>query len=205
MVIYSRPVVTKTASSFVRRTSFIATDCSPVCCAGRTTSRHRHLAGAARQGVSVGRAGRRRRHRVHEHLQDRSLSGGAGPGDRPIALGRRTSSGQQRRRSAYPLRIHASGGWRIVYAGYVLDRIEGDTHFDTVYGMRAFDASSGDCSGTSHQHSRAGNSPIASAPYGASSSAVFRRHQYSLAELLYYSTNAGTIAALNPAPAGLNG
>jgi len=36
-----------------------------------------------------------------------------------------------------------AGGRRTIYASYVIDNIEGQTHLDTVYGVRAFDATTG--------------------------------------------------------------
>jgi len=36
-----------------------------------------------------------------------------------------------------------AGGRRMIYATYVVDNIEGETHLDTVYGVRAFDSATG--------------------------------------------------------------
>jgi outer membrane protein assembly factor BamB/tetratricopeptide (TPR) repeat protein len=36
-----------------------------------------------------------------------------------------------------------AGGRRTIYASYVVDNIEGETHLDTVYGVRAFDSTTG--------------------------------------------------------------
>ena len=64
------------------------------------------------------------------------------PGQLKWAYGPMVASHARRRRS---MRFEAApaGGPRTVYAGYVLDNIEGDTHTDTEYGVMAFESATG--------------------------------------------------------------
>jgi len=85
-----------------------------------------------------------------------------------------------------------------VYAGYVKDNIEGDTHTDTAYGLRAFDAASG---------RGLWETPICRLAPGRFSGgvAVTRRNRIRSFTsppvlhqgILYYNTNAGAVAAVN--------
>ena len=89
-------------------------------------------------------------------------------------------------------------GPRTIYCGYVKDNIEGDTHFDTVYGVRAFDAATGRV---------LWDTEICRLAPGKFTTgvAVARRNRIRSFTsppvlhqgTLYYNTNAGTVAAIN--------
>ena len=91
-----------------------------------------------------------------------------------------------------------AGGPRAVYAGYVLDNIEGDTHTDTEYGLIAFDSTTGRIRW---------RKPLCRLAPGKFSAgfAVRRRNRvrsFTSPPLyhqgtVYYNTNAGVIAALD--------
>lgn len=91
-----------------------------------------------------------------------------------------------------------AGGPRTIYAGYVLDNIEGETHTDTEYGVMAFDSRTGRL---------LWRTPLCRLAPGkfASGFAELRRNRirsFTSPPLyhqgtLYYNTNAGSIAALD--------
>jgi len=89
-------------------------------------------------------------------------------------------------------------GPRTVYAGYVKDDIEGDTHIDTAYGLRAFDAATGRV---------LWETEICRLAPGKFTTGVAVAHRNRIRSftspsvlhqgILYHNTNAGAIAALN--------
>ncbi len=89
-------------------------------------------------------------------------------------------------------------GPRTVYAGYVRDDIEGDTHIDTAYGLRAFDAATGRV---------LWETEICRLAPGKFTTGVAVAHRNRIRSftspsvlhqgILYHNTNAGAIAALN--------
>jgi outer membrane protein assembly factor BamB len=90
------------------------------------------------------------------------------------------------------------GGQRTVYAGYVLDNIEGDTHFDTVYGIKAFDSETGQ-ELWNQQLCRLSPGKFSA---GTAEERRIRIRSFSSPPVLhqgtlYYNTNAGAIAALD--------
>jgi len=91
-----------------------------------------------------------------------------------------------------------AGGPRTVYAGYVLDDIEGDTHVDTEYGVIAFESTTGRVRWCR---------PIARLRPGEFSAQVAERRRNRIRSFtspplyhqgtVYYNTNAGAVAALD--------
>ncbi len=91
-----------------------------------------------------------------------------------------------------------AGGPRAVYAGYVLDNIEGETHTDTEYGVIAFDSRSG------RQLWRTSLCRLAPGKFTAGYAEVRRNRIRSFTSpplyhqgTLYYNTNAGAMAAID--------
>jgi len=89
-------------------------------------------------------------------------------------------------------------GARAIYAGYVKDDIEGDTHIDTAYGLRAFDAATGRV---------LWETEICRLAPGKFTTGVAVAHRNRIRSfssppvlhqgVLYHNTNAGAIAAVN--------
>jgi outer membrane protein assembly factor BamB len=91
-----------------------------------------------------------------------------------------------------------AGGPRSVYAGYVLDNIEGETHTDTEYGVIAFDDRSG------RQLWRVPLCRLAPGKFSAGHTDAHRNRIRSFTSpplyhqgTLYYNTNAGAVAAID--------
>ncbi len=91
-----------------------------------------------------------------------------------------------------------AGGPRTVYAGYVLDDIEGDTHVDTEYGVIAFESTTGRVRW---------RRPVCRLRPGEFSAQVAERRRNRIRSFtspplyhqgtVYYNTNAGAVAALD--------
>ena len=115
-------------------------------------------------------------------------------GEMRWAAGPMTAAGETHLR--YEAAPVVDGG--VVYAGYILDNIEGDTHFDTVYGVRAFNAETGQL---------LWDRPISRLPTGKFNTNVGDVRRVKIRSfasppvlqegVLYYNTNAGTLAALD--------
>ena len=89
-------------------------------------------------------------------------------------------------------------GPRTVYAGYVKDDIEGDTHIDTTYGVRAFDAVSGRVLwDTALCRLAPGRFTTGVAVARRNRIRSFTSPPVLHQGVLYYNTNAGAVAALN--------
>lgn len=91
-----------------------------------------------------------------------------------------------------------AGGPRTVYAGYILDNIEGETHTDTEYGVMAFDSVTG------RVHWRAALCRLAPGKFAGGFAENRRNRIRSFSSppiyhegTVYYCTNAGAIAALD--------
>jgi len=91
-----------------------------------------------------------------------------------------------------------SGGPRTIYAGYVLDNIEGDTHTDSEYGVVALDSTSG------RIQWRTPICRLAPGKFAGGLAEVRRNRIRSFTSpplyhqgTIYYTTNAGAIAALD--------
>ncbi|QDU96146.1 outer membrane protein assembly factor BamB family protein [Lignipirellula cremea] len=91
-----------------------------------------------------------------------------------------------------------TGGPRTVFAGYVLDNIEGETHTDTEYGVIAFDSKTG------RVNWRAALCRLAPGKFAGGYSETHRNRIRSFVSpplyhqgTVYYNTNSGAIAALD--------
>jgi outer membrane protein assembly factor BamB len=91
-----------------------------------------------------------------------------------------------------------AGGPRTIYAGYVLDNIEGDTHIDSEYGLIAFDSTSG------RIHWRQPLCRLAPGKFSAGFAEQRRNRIRSFTSpplyhqgTVYYNTNAGVVAAMD--------
>ncbi|MEX0715340.1 MAG: PQQ-binding-like beta-propeller repeat protein [Planctomycetaceae bacterium] len=91
-----------------------------------------------------------------------------------------------------------AGGPRTVYAGYILDNIEGETHTDSEYGVMAFDSATG------RVHWRAALCRLAPGKFAGGFAEQRRNRIRSFSSpplyhegTVYYCTNAGAIAALD--------
>jgi outer membrane protein assembly factor BamB len=91
-----------------------------------------------------------------------------------------------------------AGGPRTVFAGYVLDNIEGETHTDTEYGIIALDSTSG------RVHWRAALCRLAPGKFSTGLAQQRRNRILSFTSpplyhqgTVYYNTNAGAVAALD--------
>ncbi|MEX1097479.1 MAG: PQQ-binding-like beta-propeller repeat protein, partial [Planctomycetales bacterium] len=91
-----------------------------------------------------------------------------------------------------------AGGPRTVYAGYILDNIEGETHTDSEYGVIAFDSTTG------RVHWRAPLCRLAPGKFAGGFAEQRRNRIRSFSSpplyhqgTVYYCTNAGAIAALD--------
>lgn len=91
-----------------------------------------------------------------------------------------------------------AGGPLTVYAGYVLDNIEGDTHVDTEYGVMAFESATGRVKW---------RTPLCRLQPGKFSAGFAQRRRHKIRSFtspplyhegtVYYGSNAGAIAALD--------
>lgn len=91
-----------------------------------------------------------------------------------------------------------SGGPRTIYAGYILDNIEGETHTDTEYGVMAFDSATG------RVRWRKKLCRLTPGKFAGGFATRHRNRIRSFASpplyhqgTVYYSTNAGVVAAMD--------
>ena len=91
-----------------------------------------------------------------------------------------------------------AGGNRTVFAGYVLDNIEGETHTDSEYGVMAFESSSG------RVRWRAPACRLAPGKFSAGFAVARRNRIRSFTSpplyhqgTVYYNTNAGSVVSLD--------
>lgn len=93
-----------------------------------------------------------------------------------------------------------AGGPRTVYAGYVLDNVEGETHTDTEYGVMAFDSTSGRVRWRQKLcRMQPGKFSSGFAEYRRIRIRSFTSPPLYHQGTVYYNTNAGVVAAMDGA------